>query len=143
MSLASGALSEKELLMQRRDYKRKLTSRCQILRPSSTFNEGGEVTTFTVVASDVPCRTATVNVMSSGEQVIASGFEGVALWKIVLPAMTDIRKPDVIIRGVEFAGSGITEQQLNAADVDRFGVVRVSERDQEITRVVYGYKIGD
>lgn len=150
MSLATTLTSPAELARARRDFARGLNEHCQILRPSSTFNAGGEVTVYTIVAPASPlpeptiaCRATTLNVMSAGEQEIARALQGVALWKVVLPALTDVRKTDAIVMGGVFVGTNFSEAAILAAGIRRLEVTRVSERATEFSRVVYAFKIGD
>lgn len=116
--------------------------RVQILRPASVADAGGTSTTYSVIATDVPARIAPSG-YQAGEQVIGAALVGVAQWHIVLPAQTDVQRPDVIAQGAAFSGSGITEAQLRAAGARLWEVARIdAPRTIEVGRVVYAVEIG-
>lgn len=135
-------MSSGEFASLRRESERAMTDRCQVLRPSSTFDAGGEVTTYAVSSSKVPCSVAPSETHQADEQLVGGALQGVALWELLLPAMTDVRGSDAIAMGEAFSGSGITDQQLRTAGARIFQVAQVLDpRTLEIERVVLAYEI--
>lgn len=134
-------MSPGELASLRRESEKTMTDRLQILRPVNVADAGGMSTSYSVMAT-VACRVAP-SAYQQQERVIGGALQGSAAWRVTVPALTDVRKPDLLSIGSSLSGTGLTDAQIRAGGGRLMQVEGVAgPRTVEINRIVYANELG-
>lgn len=145
-------LSGGQLASLRRQSEKTMEDRVQILRPVNTADAGGMVTTYSVVTVThwsgsptgpvIPCRVAPSQYQAT-ERIIGGALQGSAQIRVTMPALTDVRKPDLLSIGSSLTGSGLTYAQVVAGGGRLLEALGVADpRTIEISRIVYANELG-